>query len=189
MNTNGLAKMYGRLTPHERLPLIVAAAGRGDEKERGRLIGSAPAGCYQIPDYHGLADALQRLALFHVNELLDLTAQLWRAKALLDGAEGAAAESLYGAARMLAYGLTVHADAWKRLAAELKIDAEILLREIPGYDTVRQADPMARSMAFTPEEAAAWLRKAGDDTSRVLTVDEVVTSLRAFLDQRVSWWE
>ena len=36
MNTNGLAKLYGQLTPKERLPLILAASARGDEAERNR---------------------------------------------------------------------------------------------------------------------------------------------------------
>ena len=38
MNTNGLARLYDRLTPRERLPLIMAASARGDEMERERLV-------------------------------------------------------------------------------------------------------------------------------------------------------
>jgi hypothetical protein len=56
VNTNGLAKLYDRLTPHERLPLIVAAAAWGDDQERQRLMGSAPKKLYEVPDYQGLAD-------------------------------------------------------------------------------------------------------------------------------------
>ena len=37
MNTNGLAKLYDRLTPKERLPLILAASARGDEAEQGGI--------------------------------------------------------------------------------------------------------------------------------------------------------
>jgi hypothetical protein len=34
MNSNGLAKNYGSLTPEERLPLVLAASWLGDEQER-----------------------------------------------------------------------------------------------------------------------------------------------------------
>ena len=41
MNTESLAKLYDRLTPFERVPLIAAAVSRGDEVERDRLVRSA----------------------------------------------------------------------------------------------------------------------------------------------------
>ena len=47
MNTNGLARHYGSLTPEERLPLVLAATWRGDGPERARLLASAPRVAYQ----------------------------------------------------------------------------------------------------------------------------------------------
>src|SRR5262245_50399752 len=83
MNTHGLARLYDRLTPRERLPLIMAASGRGDETERERLARSAPREEFRVPDYFGLADGIQMLALFHIIEVLKLTTLYWHASALL----------------------------------------------------------------------------------------------------------
>ena len=75
MNSKGLARHYGVLTPWERLPLILAASARGGEAERDRLGRSAPRQGYVLPDYHGLGEGLLLLALFHVIELLHFTAR------------------------------------------------------------------------------------------------------------------
>jgi hypothetical protein len=60
---------------------------------------------------------------------------------------------------------------------------------LPQYETVRLVEPAVRTVVFTPEEAAAWLRQVdGDATSEVVTVDMVLASLRECLDCRVAWW-
>jgi hypothetical protein len=58
MNTKVLAKLYDRLTPRERLPLILAASARNDEVEGQRLAQSAPRMALRLPDYHGLGEGL-----------------------------------------------------------------------------------------------------------------------------------
>ena len=82
-DTNGLARLYDRLTPRERLPLLVAAAARGDEQERHRLARSAPTQLQQVPDYYRLGDALQQVLLLQVARAADAAARFWRAQALL----------------------------------------------------------------------------------------------------------
>lgn len=42
MNTNTLVRHYDRLTPWERVALVMAAVARGDETERQRLADTAP---------------------------------------------------------------------------------------------------------------------------------------------------
>src|SRR5579859_2918692 len=78
MNTDGLAKLYGHLTARERLPLIMAAAVRGDEEERRRLVDSAPKVELQVPDFFGLGKALAEAADIHLLTLLDLAANFWQ---------------------------------------------------------------------------------------------------------------
>jgi hypothetical protein len=91
--------------------------------------------------------------------------------------------------KLYSYVLTTRLDAWQRLMAERNIDGNFLLNDLPWYGTVRHAEPVARTVAFTPEEAAAWLRETtGDATSEVVTVDIVLTSMRDFLDRRAAWW-
>jgi hypothetical protein len=74
MNTNALAKLYDRLTPRERLPLIMAASARGDEQERSRLMASAPRVAYQVPDHFGLAMSFQEVGNHHFMQLLHISA-------------------------------------------------------------------------------------------------------------------
>ncbi len=72
MNTRTLTGLYDRLTPSERIPLIVAAIDRNDEPEANRLSWSAPTFAFRAPDFCGLSDSLLLLSLFHMAEKLDL---------------------------------------------------------------------------------------------------------------------
>jgi hypothetical protein len=198
MNTNGLARLYDKLTPRERLPLIVAAVDRGDDVEADRLSRSAPRLYFGLPDYHGLAEGLQLLVLFHLLHLQERAIHYWHCLALLeqdawlfgDGKKGRPVEDrVENVLRMWAYLFVVEADAWKQLAAELQIDPETLLRDIPCYDTLRQTEEAIRLTAFTEKEATEYLRQRGDQEARPLTVESTLAEMRAFLDSRVVWWE
>ncbi len=196
MNSDGLAKLYDRLTPRERLPLIVAAAARGDEAERQRLSRSAPTNGFAVPDYFGLAEGLQLLSLLHVAELLNLAATYWhcsgRLKAL--GRPGRKTvskdrrEQLGGLVRMLAYLFSVKDAAWGRLCSELHIGADVLLRDLPGYETLRVTREAARQDSFTPDEANAWLRREGIPEAEAVTADSEAAGLRETLRWREEWW-
>jgi hypothetical protein len=72
MNINHLARYYQTLTPWERLPLIMAASGRGDSTEEQRLISSAARKAVRVPDYWGLSEGLDDLAKLYLLEQLDL---------------------------------------------------------------------------------------------------------------------
>jgi hypothetical protein len=96
--------------------------------------------------------------------------------------EKARQERRFGTVRMVAYLLTVHADAWGHFCAELRIDGDVLLKDLPGYDTAGLAEGAARLLAFSAAEAAAWLRRPGKEAAQVLTVESVVASLRELLD-------
>jgi hypothetical protein len=84
MNTNALAKLYDRLTPLERLPLIVAATERGDDAEADRLSRSAPRIGVRLPDYHGLGEGLLLLSLFYLAEQLRRGLLYWQAQGILE---------------------------------------------------------------------------------------------------------
>jgi hypothetical protein len=88
--------------------------------------------------------------------------------------------------RLTAYLLTVEVDAWRVLCAELGIDADFLLSDLPAYDTVGEAEPLARELAYTPEEAEAHLRQ-GAHPAKVVTVEELVALLRQTLEKLAEW--
>jgi hypothetical protein len=198
VNTNGLAKLYDRLTPRERLPLIVAAVDRSDAVEANRLADSAPRQGYRLPDYYGLGEGLLLLSLFHLLTLQEHATLFWRTLAVQEESvrarRGAAPtrdtdQRLQGVARMWAYLYTVEAEAWKRLAAELNLDSETLLRDMPCYGTLRETEEIIRRMAFTEGEATAYLRQGGDAEARAVTVEKALAGMRAVLDNRVAWWQ
>jgi hypothetical protein len=152
---------------------------------------------YGLPDYHGLAEGLQLLVLFHLLWRQDRALHYWRCATMLeqdawlfgDGKEGGpSADRLEQILRMWAYLYVVEADAWKRLAAELKIDPEAVLRDVPCYESLRQMEESIRLSAFTEQEATDYLRRRYGEEARPQTVEAELASMRAFLDSRVKWW-
>jgi hypothetical protein len=204
MNLNGLAKLYGKLTPRERLPAIVGAAARGDTAEVERLTRSAPRNSFEVPDYYGLAEGMLLVALVHQAGQLDLAARYEQARGLLAwnriyfsesgrtapevAAGEAQAERIFARMRLLAYQLTVDSAAWERLCAELTINPERLLRDLPGYATHQELEDEARAVAFTPEQTATYLRQQFGDTAQVPTVESAWEALRAFVDRMQRLW-
>ncbi len=85
---------------------------------------------------------------------------------------------------------------------ELQIDRDALLKDMPGYDTLKRFEPLARITAFTKEGSAiylnnAWLNKskkteAGTVVEMVevlpITVESKVAGMRKFLSEREEWW-
>ena len=84
MNANGPTRHYDKLTPRERLPLIVAAVDRGDDAEADRLTRSAPRDGIRLPNYHGLAEGMLLASLFHMMTQLDRIALYWQAEGIVD---------------------------------------------------------------------------------------------------------
>jgi hypothetical protein len=195
MSTDCVAKLYERLTPRERLPLIFAASARGDEVDRARLIASAPRNDFLLPDYFGLAEGMRTLAFFHAAEMLDLAARYWRASGMVAREDdtrckaGNAEQARWlDAARMLAYLFVVNADGWSRFCSDMRVDADLLLKKMPGYHTLISAEEVARGMAFTSEEATAYVCGVNRESVEALTTGTVVASLREFLELQADRW-
>ena len=71
MTINDLAKLYDRLTPRERLPLIIAASERGDEA--AACLRRLGAGDAKVPTIEGSFQAMravidQRVAWWNVDK-------------------------------------------------------------------------------------------------------------------------
>src|SRR5262245_14528626 len=106
MNSDGLARFYDRLGPWERLPLLVAAAARGDTVECERLARSAPTRAVVVADFWGLAQGLADAARHYLLQQLEWATLYWQASALLEGEplvnDAASAERLKEVSRALA---------------------------------------------------------------------------------------
>lgn len=195
MNTNSLAKLYDRLTPTERLPLILAASGRGDEAERNRLAQSAPKEAFRLPDYHGRAEGLIFASVFQLLEMLDLTVRYWQAgglmadwEAVLEEEQGEPRRRLRAAMKVFAYILTIKLAGWRRFCSEFNIDPEFLMKDLPGFAIVQRTEESARIMACTPDEATAWMQKRGGETAKMPTVEDEAASLWDFVDSKAKRW-
>jgi hypothetical protein len=209
MNTDPLARHYEVLTPWERLPLLVAASARGDAVEEDRLARAAPTNGFRVPDYWGLAEGLDDLVKLYLLKQLDLAAFYWRFAGLLERhswdhpsrQERQRDERRWQLLKLLAYRYVVRADGWRLLCAELHLDPEVLLKELPGYEAVQQMEQAARLIAFSAEEALAFLRAdaeanrpAEDNIPGVRreyqmdTAADVAQSMRAFLQARLDAW-
>jgi hypothetical protein len=191
MTTDSLAKLYDRLRPFERLPLIIAAMNRGDDVEADRLVQSAPRIHVRLADYYGLADGLMRVTFSHMIVHFDLIVRFVLAAATVEKLEGTDVGKRKKAEkdlRMLGYRICVGADAWKRLCSEVKVEPEMLLGHLPGYGAMRAAEETARMFALTPEEAAACLRKSEGEEAELPTVEGSAKEMRQFIDERRVWW-
>ncbi len=205
MNTTRLSKHYEALTPWERVPLIQAAALRGDPAERERLARSTPTHAYRLPDYWGLSEGLQRLAKLVLLLQFDLAAPYWQGLALLAEVDQVfppeeaerQADRLWACLRMLAFRWVRLTDAWQTLGVDLNLDGAALLRHLPGAATMQRFEAEARAVAFTPEEALTFLRSGGGDGDVVPgerpeihleTADEMAAAFRQYLADHLAEW-
>jgi len=196
MNVNGLSKLYDRLKPAERLPLIVAAAVRGDEVERQRLALSAPKALYQVPDHFALGMAMQEVSTIHIVALLDLAANFWLWWGLWGWGEHPSRKKTaerevrtFGLVQWYAYQFTINDQAWQRLCAEMKIEAAAMLDFMPGANILQRTREHIPDLVPTFEQACIILRLADIEVVMPPTVEEVLDSLRELVKRCEARWD
>jgi hypothetical protein len=196
MNTNGLAKLYGQLTPKERLPLILAASARGDEAERNRLAQSAPKEGFWLPDYHGLAEGMLFASLFQLLEVLDMAAYYWRSVGLLeqeeilgDNTNKELRDRFDGLTRIYAYMFIVKIDGWRLFCARHNYDPDLLWKGLPGFETVCRGEEEIRTMAFTPEKADEWAKRGRKDAPRLARPEDEAAAIEVLAKSHAQWWD
>jgi hypothetical protein len=194
MNSKVLAKLYNRLTPWERVPLIIAAGARGDQEEQERLETTAPTHLYEVPDYHRLSQALYQLADRHLIIQLDLALLYYQAAAMLEvylpltGAANDERENRLGKImQLLAYRYVAQADAWRHVCGRLQVDPAVLLKHYPGYDNLQRMEETARLVACSQEDATAIVRQGGDAEAQVTTAATIADAMWTFLEDRAGY--
>jgi hypothetical protein len=158
MNSNGLARLYDRLTPLERIPLILAADARGDEVESRRLNDSAPIRHRVFRDHHWPNMGIQTLTLIYLTEQLDLLVEYWHSSWRLEVEPDKNWKGLRDAS---AYRLVCNADAWRRFCEGLAIDPGVLTSGNYGGWLLKYCLERMPTMAPSREELAVQLRDAG----------------------------
>jgi hypothetical protein len=72
--------------------------------------------------------------------------------------------------------------------AELHIDPDTLLRDLPCFVTIERARTLIPGMALNEDQAAEFLGDA-DKEARPITSASTLAEMRAFLDVRIEWWD
>jgi hypothetical protein len=188
MKTDSLAKHYGSLTPAERVPLILAAAGRGDEQERARLLSSAPRVVYQTGNQFALALAFREVSEIHRMELLELAALFFHGFGQAGANKGKVARSILDSARVFAYMLKVNLAGWRKFCEGASFDPDLCIAHLPGGEVLEMAAELAEQTAFTPEGLLAWARRKDKEVTAAPTAENVAAGLRKLLDVRADWW-
>jgi hypothetical protein len=97
-------------------------------------------------------------------------------------------QRLEASLRLVAGRYCAHVDGWSRFCEGLKIEADSFLKELPAYKTLREGEEAARLVAFTTEEAEAFLRGSGHDDLRLPTGEELGSQWRRDLDHLTALW-
>jgi hypothetical protein len=203
-STNGLARMYDKLTPWERLPLLLAARRRGDEVESGRLAATAPKIACQVPDHYGLAQAFTLVSVLHFLEVSRLATQFFATFALPDDTKKEE-EAALDQRVLMAHLFKTNLAGWRQFCATFRFDPDWTWRLLPGFETVIRAAEVLDGPNPAPERVRAALRRqlkrAGsipegvraDLQKRVadgslITADEVAAELRDWLHAGAAPW-
>jgi hypothetical protein len=214
MNTKALARHYDSLTPRERLPLILAAAARGDEEERLRLTMSAPRVSYTLSHHWGLGEALIEVGHWHFMHLLALAATYFEGWALfrspspagpddgqddegedapdgedeLNDDEQDESERAFALNMAMGYLFRVNFDGWVLFCREQHLEPDVLWTGLPGWGIIKRAEQCSQRAAFVAEGAARWYEEGTGKAEPAPTAEDVAANLRAHLKVRVEWW-
>jgi hypothetical protein len=178
MNTNGLAKLYDRLTSRERLPLVLAAQSRGDSLEHQRLKDSAPSRLWRLLDYCMGELALNVLALIYVGEQLDHAACYWHALWRLDDPDGPDEALWRLTAAVTSYVFSCNAEAWRRFCRGIHIDPDALTAANHHGWLLRFCEERMPGEAPTRDEVADHLREHGVADPEPITVEGLLADWR-----------
>lgn len=179
MNARVLSRLYDKLSPLERIPLILAAEAREDETEVQRLHRSAPMRTWQFSDYLMPHMALQTLSQMYIVEQLDHIATYWHACWRLGNEVDERPEDWLLMADVAAYVFTCNAEAWKRFCKELDIEAATLTAGNYRGWLLQYCEAHMPNSAPNPETIMARLRQHGHEDGTPVTVDSLLQSWRS----------
>ena len=190
MNTNTLAKHYATLSATERLSLLLAAAGRGDEVEHGRLSDAAPRVTWRVPHTFGRALAFLGVFSQHRMERLDLAGLFFKTATLADATTGKVAARLRDVVGLYGYLVKINADGWARFCEQECLDSALCEGVAPGAITLDQAAREAQTVGFTEAEAQDYVRRGGQDApTNLKTMESVSAGLGEMFQFLLRQWE
>jgi hypothetical protein len=186
MNLKRLVKHYEKLTPRERFSLIMAAAARGDESERKRLMRSSPTALFRVPAYRGYSEAFCDTASLYLIQQLESGVRCWKCMALFEGEEETS-ERIANCLGLFGHQFVTRREAWNRLCAEYGIEGDLVLSVYPGFALLRDLDEMISNLAYSHDQAAVVLREKDEDL-RPVTTDELHQAMKHHIENHATAW-
>jgi hypothetical protein len=195
MKGDAIAKQYDQLTPEERFRLILAAGGRGDKVEQGRLIAAGRSHSISVQDHAPFALAFQDVEMLVFLGLLEEAAGYFEAFHYT-GADrkGDGVSEALNLALARGYTLKTKAAGWELFCGRLDIPPFATWEMLPGFDRLRRALKLAERAAFLPEGMLRWVnmqlrpKGAPEATELRLTAEAVADETGAMYRERVRWW-
>jgi hypothetical protein len=182
MNANGLPRLYDRLTAWERIPLLIAADGRGDDAEARRLLDTSPIRTWHFAEHLLAEQALHVMAFSYIAEQLDLAATYFFAVWRMGDDDALRPIDWLLMVETSAYRFTVNLDAWRRFCSELDIAPDILTAaNQPRGWILPYCEERMPANAPTAAALQDRFRGAGQDVPPPVTADSLLASWRDLL--------
>ncbi len=181
--------MYDRLTPAERLPLLLSAMARKDDTEFERLRTAAPMQPVQLCHHFAYTQTMAYLSTLFVLEQLSHAANYLHAVWRLEDPNDEHPEPWLLCAYSSAYCFTINADAWKRFCEEKRLQDWRQL--VPGFPADLLLDLCQENMpkvAPSVEELTALAREQGVEDPRPATVETSLASWRNAFEVHLESW-
>lgn len=213
MISNGIAKLYDKLTPEERFRLILAASDRGDEAERERLSNASKRVHFSMADHSPYARAFYELLILTYIDLLDDAASYLacnqrfhhhlesaigtQRKSGRIGGEDAVEYPNWHHTGRAAYGLGFQfkekMDGWKLFCTHLNVSPALLWEKmnLPGLDRIKEALVLAYAGAAyrSAADMAIWVNEIRPADFPEQTETDMITAERFAADLDMTFRE
>ena len=189
MTADRLAKHYPALRPDERLALMLAASGRGDDVEHERLLATAPRLPVVVPDTFPRAMAFREVLDRHRAERLELAARFFQTKRLAEDYDEGPGGRMGHVARAYGYLLLVARDGWAAFCERHLLPCGGLEVALVGGDVLRMAEDEVAGDAVTADEVAGMIASRGGPKGAVKTAASVAEELAEAFGARLAWWD
>jgi hypothetical protein len=149
MNTKTLRKHYDILTVEERVSAMIAAWGRDDIEEYRTLGHAAPFGkTFRLREHHGLLDAFEWLAMWHVLMQLGQMATLYFL--LFHGEEKIKVKGFDfdEAMTFVTKEIVESATAWREICKEHNVDPNDALNRLPFLAVIEYAEIIGTALSI-----------------------------------------
>jgi hypothetical protein len=196
MTNRGPAKHYDRLTPEERFQLILAAGGRGDALEQGRVRRAGSRRQFAMQDHAPFALAFGEVSRNFYLELLEQAHRFADAINAAGSREGTAAGAPSAAdvdeaeRRVWAasQALRALAGGWKLFCERLHVPPLALWRHLPGYTRLEAVLRLAE-LSCEPEGAPHRKEQAaGLPDACPASIETIAEEAEEAFRDRVFWW-